>query len=745
MTLTLIWNLSFIEQVFAAPAFKDTFGHWAEEDIDIAVEKGYINGYSDGYFKPDVSIKRAEFVKLVNQAMGYTATTDISFSDVRTSDWFYKDIQKGVEAGYVNGYSNGSYFLPNNPITREEVAVILYRISPGETNTSLKDVGDQLKINAWALPAVKSAYGKGYLSGYPDGNFYPQQQLTRAQAVKVVNSVLGIDAESMAVRYLDFMELDDKEAYVTTESKRAGTLYWVLLDGDAKEPSPLLVSQGKDIKGESAIAKGNIKVKAYEEATFAVKSLEEDKTYLLCAMVKDSKNKLSGVRSKKFTTSDTATIGEEWLKTFTIESTNASGTTLRAKSSEAGKLYWVAVESKSDEKPSQANIKAGNDKHGEIAAAKGSVDLTRDTEKKIEITGLKSGTSYHLYGFVEKGSEYSTVASRSLKTDGVSTPSISTLGVSAKDETTATISVSSNGPGTVYWIILQESGSASSIPAEKIAAGQRKDGTAATKAGSFESKDGTTTGDVSGLEKGKSYRVYACIKSKNGDTYSGVKYTNTFQTSSYAENLTELKLTYQEIGTSAPVEITKDDGFEFSSTTYAYNTVLTIPYGAEVAVTAAAPSGVLYTDGTPVKSGEAQVIQMPTKRGDIKTFTVEVTDVGKTKRSYTIKVKEATSPLTKVNVYGASVSQSGNTYTIKVPSNYTAIVCSFDFGKGMTAKLVQNQDGSDVEFNGIKSGDEIPRDGIDTGKTLKVTGSAITMTLDIPGADSITYTLKITK
>lgn len=66
----------------AAGTFNDTAGHWAKDQINTAVEKGYASGYPDGSFKPDQNISRAEFMVLVNKVFGLTQTTEISFSDV---------------------------------------------------------------------------------------------------------------------------------------------------------------------------------------------------------------------------------------------------------------------------------------------------------------------------------------------------------------------------------------------------------------------------------------------------------------------------------------------------------------------------------------------------------------------------------------------------------------------------------------------------------------------------------------
>ena len=98
--------------------------HWAKEDIVYLMEKGVMEGYNDGTFKPDKDITRAEFLKMVNNVFGFTEELDIEFSDVRKDSWFYEDIRKAVASGYIEGYEDGT-MRPNRPITREEASKII--------------------------------------------------------------------------------------------------------------------------------------------------------------------------------------------------------------------------------------------------------------------------------------------------------------------------------------------------------------------------------------------------------------------------------------------------------------------------------------------------------------------------------------------------------------------------------------------------------------------------------------------
>ena len=169
-----------------AEQFTDTADHWASEYIERAVDYGFVNGYTDGSFHPDDPITRAEFTKIVNSVLENNLADDIEFEDVSEDDWFFEDVRKGVAAGFISGYSPTS-FGPGNQITRQEAAVMLSRIVPasGEEAT-LKVFGDYEDVASWAETAFSKMVGKGYIGGSTNGNLEPASNLTRAQAAKLL-------------------------------------------------------------------------------------------------------------------------------------------------------------------------------------------------------------------------------------------------------------------------------------------------------------------------------------------------------------------------------------------------------------------------------------------------------------------------------------------------------------------------------------------------------------------------------
>lgn len=173
-------------RVYAATTFKDVpYSHWARAYIQKAVSQGIISGYTDGTFKPDKAITRAEFTRMLNAALGNTNTLEPNFSDVRTGDWFYDDVSKGVAASFISGYDDGT-FLPSKTISRQEAAAIMARIVPAYgSDADLTKFKDAKSVGDWAVPAMKKIVGKGYING-ADNKLMPNDSLTRAQAAKII-------------------------------------------------------------------------------------------------------------------------------------------------------------------------------------------------------------------------------------------------------------------------------------------------------------------------------------------------------------------------------------------------------------------------------------------------------------------------------------------------------------------------------------------------------------------------------
>lgn len=219
ITITAVLAASMAMSVTAFGAPTDIQGHWAQNTINKWVDKGDISGYPDGTFRPNNMITRAEFVVLVNNAMGYTKSGYAYFSDVPSHYWGKNAIQTGVAAGYISGDGNG-IFRPNDPVTRQEAAAMISRILDLKQNESRAyRYTDSYAISNWAKGVVGAVSEAGIMAGYPDGSFGPNRVLTRAEAVlaldKTVNYKPGDKEEDK--------EETQKEDMLLTQSKLEDT------------------------------------------------------------------------------------------------------------------------------------------------------------------------------------------------------------------------------------------------------------------------------------------------------------------------------------------------------------------------------------------------------------------------------------------------------------------------------------------------------------------------------------------
>ncbi|MEA4988212.1 MAG: Ig-like domain-containing protein [Anaerovorax sp.] len=191
LAAVLVCSLTIPNNEVYGASMRDIKGHWAEHYINQIINAGIVKGYENGTFLPDNPVTRAEFSHMINAALGNTGTTSVSFNDTPKSEWYYTDISKALSAGYVAGYSDGS-FKPNNPVSRQEAAVMLSRIVPTYgKNSDIKHFKDHASVENWAVEAMQRMNGKGYIGAYDDGKLHPTDKLTRAQTAKIISDILN--------------------------------------------------------------------------------------------------------------------------------------------------------------------------------------------------------------------------------------------------------------------------------------------------------------------------------------------------------------------------------------------------------------------------------------------------------------------------------------------------------------------------------------------------------------------------
>ena len=170
-------------------SFSDTKGHWAEAEISKFNDLGYISGYEDKTFKPNNSVTRAEFVKILNNVFGLTKSSGIVFTDTE-NHWAKNEIDIAVTNGVCKGKST-TEFKPNDSITREEAALMIsnYEKLEDDNHNKLNAFNDAENVSDWAKDGVEGVIEKGYMNGYADNTFKPKGKITRAEAVITLSRV----------------------------------------------------------------------------------------------------------------------------------------------------------------------------------------------------------------------------------------------------------------------------------------------------------------------------------------------------------------------------------------------------------------------------------------------------------------------------------------------------------------------------------------------------------------------------
>ena len=165
---------------------------WYHDGIDFMVRNGYMNGVAADTFDVEGSLTRAQLVTVLYRLAGEPETSAaIPFADVADGQWYTKAIVWAAENGIVNGV-NETTFAPNDPITREQIAAILYRYAHEENTedgklTSFPDAKD---ISGYALEAMNWAVARGLING-SDGKLLPQGTATRAQIAVILARYLN--------------------------------------------------------------------------------------------------------------------------------------------------------------------------------------------------------------------------------------------------------------------------------------------------------------------------------------------------------------------------------------------------------------------------------------------------------------------------------------------------------------------------------------------------------------------------
>ena len=169
----------------------DSVGTWYHEAVDYVLRNGLMGGYGNGTFGPNDNLSRAQFAQILFNKEGRPVVNYLlQYGDVATGAWYTEAIRWATSRGIVGGYGN-RMFGPNDNITREQLAVMLWRYagSPAATDKELHFT-DVDKASGYALEALRWVVENGILNGYGDGRLGPRGQATRAQVAQMLKNYL---------------------------------------------------------------------------------------------------------------------------------------------------------------------------------------------------------------------------------------------------------------------------------------------------------------------------------------------------------------------------------------------------------------------------------------------------------------------------------------------------------------------------------------------------------------------------
>ena len=163
--------------------------HWAANSIGRLADKGIVNGYSDGTYRPNNKITREEAAAIIVKAVGLKTKGMVSdFLDVPENSWSSSSIAAAQEAGIINGYADGT-FRPEAKVSREEVAAMVtkaFKLKLKSGATKFKDV----PAKSWSKRSIDILTSNNIVNGYSDGTFRPKNQITRAEFAVFISKAL---------------------------------------------------------------------------------------------------------------------------------------------------------------------------------------------------------------------------------------------------------------------------------------------------------------------------------------------------------------------------------------------------------------------------------------------------------------------------------------------------------------------------------------------------------------------------
>ncbi|MBQ6529543.1 MAG: S-layer homology domain-containing protein [Clostridia bacterium] len=214
--------------------------------IPTQIHNAYVYGYEDGEFKPEGNMTRAEaaaiFARNIAERKGETIPSKkSSFKDVNSKLWYSSPIAYLENYDVISGYSDGT-FAPEEQITRAEFVAMVTRFYElfDKTTTQSKNSFADVATTHWAYKYINTASAMDWIAGYADSTFRPDNSITRAEVVAIVNRVTGRSADT---EYINknmsavniFTDLIDKSYWAFYEILEAANTHSVVISNGAEK------------------------------------------------------------------------------------------------------------------------------------------------------------------------------------------------------------------------------------------------------------------------------------------------------------------------------------------------------------------------------------------------------------------------------------------------------------------------------------------------------------------------------
>ena len=175
--------------------FSDMKDHWANYDVEYMANEGLVSGVAEGIFDPEAQITRAEYVTILDRALGFEIASGESYADIASDAWYAPYVATAKANGLLNGLPTDDGFKPEQPITRQEMALFTYNAIQkiGKNDEWVKTLPDgwsaftdTASVSDWATDALKYLIQTGIIKGTSDTTVSPMDNATRAQGAVIL-------------------------------------------------------------------------------------------------------------------------------------------------------------------------------------------------------------------------------------------------------------------------------------------------------------------------------------------------------------------------------------------------------------------------------------------------------------------------------------------------------------------------------------------------------------------------------